>query len=370
MTRVLYMPGLGADYGDSLLYTGMVELLGLENVDDWPYKPSFHGQNDVYPERQLGTEVVLGDPHSNLWAHRDFWRSWNWRGENYTLAHSAPSLCSPVTEKAPVDDDEVITRAARGYYDLIVLSGMRHFNSAALHEIRSICPDLPPVVLADHEDYPGIRWDFIRAFQPVAYFKRSFLEGQTDWEKPLDGNPYPVCQFYPFPFCSIWEPAYLKHEARALDLLCVFGATHNERFELRRLVQERFGARTDLSVMFCVGHPLSASAWRELLVQSRVVMDMQPLGTDTLRFWESVSSGACVISDMRIETGGAVEAGTHFLRYTDTNDVLQVVASAVDNCELSGRTGEAAYLAVQNNNKAIHRAAYLMEKSGISWQRA
>lgn len=326
--KVLLLPTLGADYGSYFLTKGFVDLLGADRVRQWPYKHTYNGGFDHYPERVEPHGVRhLGDaggrldyvPYktgSELWAAPVFWRAWKPERAPHCYVPSDAPLGFARPLGIPEESDErIFEMVADGEFGFIVLDGARWHGSAALHELQTTFGHrLPPVVFVDGEDYPQLRWDFVDAFRPAVYFKRSHLN-PPHRDRFMFGRRDGLVPVLPMPFASAWDVPWVPWAEREIDVFCVFGNTQVLRRRTKEVaveVAEAHGART----LAVVGHPLKPAEYMATLAKSKIVIDQQSFGVDTLRFWEAASSGALPLSDFRCFTPAPqIEPGVHFLQY-------------------------------------------------------
>ncbi len=399
--KVLLLETLGADYGSYFLARGFVDLLGAENVRSWPYKATHNGGKDRYPERcapgrpghvlhvqgPAPARPVL--PHlrraaaagrlgyvahfasSELWAHRALWRGWK--------PEAAPG--APVADSGPVhfyaplgipeaSDDEIFQMVRDGAFSLAVVNGARWHGTAALHELRNTIPSLPPVAFCDHEDYPQRRWDFTDAISPAVYCKRTILQGGHP--ATFRQGQRPNVRMAPLPFSSIWDVEWVPWAEREFDVCCLVGNTHVSRkrmLDTTRATVERLGARG----RFSLGH-LPYAEFLQVLSRSKIVVDQQGFGSDTVRFWEGMSSGACVLSDHHlVHPSPALEPWTHFLQYpndtsprSDQQDFrrfAELLAQALQDDAGTERIARAGYEAVRGHHRAIDRVRHVISET-------
>lgn len=397
--KVLLLETLGADYGSYFLARGFCDLLGPGNVRSWPYKHSHNGGNDHYPERchnppgrplvlhvtpRTGTRTMPGQrpgtprlgyvapfPSSELWAHRALWRGW----KPEALPGAAIANSGPVHFFAPLgipeaSDDEIFQMVREGAFSLAVVNGARWHGTAALHELRHTIPSLPPVALADHEDYPQRRSDFTDAISPAVYCKRTMLEGGHPMTFRMGLRPN--VRVAPLPFSSIWDVPWVPWAEREFDVCCLVGNTHVSRkrmLEATKATVERLGARG----RFSLGH-LPYPEFLQVLSRSKIVVDQQGFGSDTVRFWEGISSGAAVLSDHHlVHPAPALQPGTHFLQYpndtspaSDKQDFrrfAELLAGAIQDDAGTERIARAGYDAVRAHHRAVHRAQLVIAET-------
>ena len=144
--KILFIDHVEPDFLAALLYTGLCEELGADNVVDWPWRPFYHGQCYVGP--------IPYDPPGNHGT-------------------TAPYPWVPVQSTRAWSEDEVASRISE--FDVVALASPRAYNTAALAGLigRVGRDALRRLVLIDGEDYTAVRWDMVERFRPSAYFKLS-----------------------------------------------------------------------------------------------------------------------------------------------------------------------------------------------------
>jgi hypothetical protein len=392
MKKILLLESLGADYSAYMIARGFVELLGVDRVREWPYKHTHNGGRDHYPERCWSPagdlpgkpgEVIhvtaagkMGYRESfsgcELWAHQALWRGWKPK----TLPGAYVPNDGPVHFMAGLgipesSDDEIFAMLERGEFALIVLNGARWHGSAALHELQAkFGARLPPVVFCDHEDYPQHRIDFEQAFSPLIYFKRTLLTPPGHPNEYMLGRPRTPVR--PLPFSSLWDIPWVPWNERTIDVFCIFGMTQWMRRKCKETTEGVVAQYSGKTVMSALGHALPYPEYLKTLAKSKVVIDQQSYGTDTVRFWEGISAGALVVSDYSLQSDPLMEPGRHFLRYAndlspngDQQDFsllethLHKVLSDDAYAEQMARSG---YDTVRSQHRCRDRAAYIVRE--------
>jgi len=370
LSRVLYLDNLGADYGSYFLYHGFVKLLGADRVIDWPYKRTFHGGHDRYPNRTASGVHLLGPTGTSLWRDPKLYRAWTRPRGDPTDAIDGPIRWYEAIDAREWGFDEILAAIRAGEIKLIVLASPRWFNSIALHEIRASIPSwqMPPIVFVDGEDPEAIRGDFLIEFRPLVAFKRTLLD--RDPENFQDSG----VPMYPLPFSSMWDIPWVPWAERTTDVFCVFGNTQANRPRIRDAAV-RVAGRRGLKCMASIGHPMSHPEYLQALAHSRVVIDHQASGSDTVRTWEALSAGACMLTDMKLTlpTGGSLEDGVHLVRYptdrSQTRDRQDIPAFearldwALSDPARAEAIARAGYERLRSAHRTVGRARYVLEKA-------
>lgn len=175
--KILYVDHTDSNYGSSILYKGLCEVLGHDNVIDYPANGAYHG--------------------SPVWPFQPNYPEKAWDGE----------------------------------MDLIVLATPRPHALETLKTLERLPYDRP-FVFVDQEDYSSFNWDIYNEYKPLCCFKRSF---QDFVEKP--DNCYPLPLGCPFEMTDPYRERpidiYINWNARnnlirpeIEQLLCMWKLTH------------------------------------------------------------------------------------------------------------------------------------------------
>lgn len=378
MKKVLILETRGGDYGAYFVTRGFTKLLGADNVRMWPHKNTNERGTDNYPERifrgQVLTaqngRVVYGPNYSGneLWKDKALWRFWD------PAKNISPS---PIPTDGPINhtealgipyatDDEIFNMIRNNEFSLIVLNGCRWHGAAALSELQATFGSaLPPVVICDHDDYVHIRWDFFDTFKPLLYFKRSFVRsGHTDTRSNS--------VIKPLPFSSMWDVQWVPWNEREIDVFCVFGSTQVMRRRFREVTLEITQQFPHLRVMSAIGHPMNHPEYLLTLAKSKIVIDQQSFGTDTLRFWEASSSGCCLISDFNVFTPPTeILPETHYYKYDNDTSAAgnqqnfirfrTELTKAIENDAETEKRAKALHDNVRNYHTNAAHAKYIID---------
>lgn len=379
--KFLFISNFGADYQEYMTFHGLCKLLGPENVVVYPFKNTFTGKHDDYPERQVGQKMYLGPQGAwnELWTDKSLYHIWDHAPSYIPRAHDGPpAFYEPIQGLQKYPFEYIVEGCRSGLFPFIFLGSARWYSSITVSELREILkPNCPPVVFQDGEDYYQIRWDFVNAFQTPVYLKRTFYDGWTDIQNPREPTRP---KFYPCCFSTLWDVPWVPWEERKIDLFCVFGATQVLREKVRGIVEEVGTSYPGLCLQTAVGHPLSHEEYMYCLSHSKIVVDHQRLGTDTVRTWEVLSSGPCMVGDLHIKMPYQLIPGKHFIQYE--NDMspegdkqkLDTLRSALHYAiqRLDTETkaiAEAGYKHVREYHTTKARAKYVLDcikASGLS----
>ena len=242
--RVLYLVSQGQHYGLDVLYDGLCTCLGPENVVEFPYKPSYHGQ-------------PLADfPFYPCTFDRP--------GEALTL-------------------DAVVGQLEDGRFDLILFGDLVFsLDRESACRIVEAGRGLPVLVVDQLDDFLDNRLkaaEHLGLESVAGYFKREML---TTVDYGPDAFPCP----YGYPDERV--PADVSGP-RTED---VFWSGHRT-FGLRRLylerIEQRLGKEFDT---FC-----AQEEYIERLARARIGVNIFGNGFDTVRYWELPAHGCLLFSE-------------------------------------------------------------------------
>jgi len=216
--KILYLEHPEPDGGTTQLYMGLVQLLGEENVVDFPYKYCLHGQIE-----QLQNEDI-----------RVFMR------DNPTVfpngGYSDPFLWAISSGGAEYHYEEIKEKVRNGEFDLVLMTP----RPVSIYYLDRLILDLnlniPPVILCDFEDYHDLRFDIISKFSPYIRLmtKASYLPNNLGvFQNLMTGDE----KIYPLPLSSpiVDNPAYQfddSDESKTIDVHARFGLTRSLRKEV------------------------------------------------------------------------------------------------------------------------------------------
>lgn len=337
MTRVLYVDHPEGDFQSAIVFTGLCQVLGPENVVDYPYKKSFHGLMHTYP-----SPYAVAVPGTLPWQRP----ASDAPGATGSTGPFDWMIAQPGREWSR---DEVIS--GLGQFDLVILASPRAYNEIALADIITTVgrSNLPPLVMMDGEDYAHIRTDLVQKFQPNVYFKRELLPGSGSG-----------CQLEPFPFGSpVFEP--IVEVAKDIDVLFLGGNTWPGRGEAISALQDAFGSRF-------VGGFWNHTSHRQYLntfARAKVAVSVRGFGHDTLKFWEiPAAPGTLLAADvLPIIKPNPFTHGVNALYFGSSKELVECVRCALEDEPWRQRVAQAGNEHLQKFHSARARAASLLRIS-------
>jgi len=265
------------DYQEYFIYSGLCQVLGPENVVDYPWKEVHHGA--IYD----GPIPWYGEGKTGRAVPPPFFRDW------------------PAPKRSFEEVVDMIDS-----FDLIVM-GPRYVAVSSMRRLRDeLGLALPPVVLVDGEDYPTIDLDMVKEFDIRLVFKRELSQGvKRDW-------------VHPFPFSSyiVGDPRFDYPQEKELDIFFVAGATHPSRANVvlrldeimerhgysglvaldRPIVSEALTKGADMYIG--VGaHRLTHEDYLRHIAKAKIAVSVRGWGRDTVRMWEIPSYRTLLLSD-------------------------------------------------------------------------
>jgi hypothetical protein len=320
--KVLYLEHPEADFLAAIVYMGLCQELGPENVVDYPYKRSYHGEVHRYrTPYEFEPPDKMGETGPFDWMEAQPAREWT--------------------------REEVVSRMAE--FSLIILASPRRYNTAALEDlIGAVGRDrMPPIVLVDGEDYTDIRTDLVDRFRPNVYFKRELLP-----------NSYSGCRLEPFALASpLLNP--VKEVEKDIDVLFLGGNTWAARGEACAALANAFGKRFVGGVSGHIPH----SEYMTMLARAKIAVSVRGFGYDTLRVWEIPSCpGTLLVADrLPILRPAPLIDRKHALYFTSPEELVEVVRSALEDEPWRARIARAGNDHWREHHTARARARLLLD---------
>lgn len=242
--RVLVLTHSRSDYGMDSLYDGLCQVLGPDNVVEYPWKPTLHGRD---------REATL----------------------NYPCFFDYPG--------DPIPIDELERRLRAGQFDLVVFADfVDRSNREDVVRLLAAAKDLPIVAYDPWDDGSATQDSATRYLgnrRIHSYFKREMLAC-------LDYGP----NAHPLPFG--YPDRHVPHEVsldRSVDLFWA----GKRLFGTRALYLDRLSE--------LLGRPLdrqmSQDEYRTQIGHARVGLSLFGFGFDTVRYWELAAHGTMLLAE-------------------------------------------------------------------------
>lgn len=293
--RVLVLSHESSDYGMDTLYDGLCQALGVENVVEYPWKPTLHGRDK---------DAAVSYP---CW--------FDYPGDARTL-------------------DELVVELRDGRFDLIVFADfVWRKNRAEVHRMIEAAPDVP-VVAYDSWDDGSATQDSAREYLGgraiAAYFKREMLACLDYGE-----NAYPL----PFGYPDRHVPTQVP-ERRTTDLFWAGKRLFGTRSLYLDYLRDVLGRSLD--------QKLTQEEYREAISQARIGLSFFGFGFDTVRYWELAAHGCMILAErppIRIPRNFIEgESAVFFDDLPELEEKLAYYLAHGDEAERIGRAGRELFM--------------------------
>ena len=320
----------------ALTIMGLRDLLGEDQVIDFPVKGSYRGRTDTY---RLPPQQVWGVDGSISAVYKD--------GTTSPFAWMRPPGPGGPKEWAL---DEVCSRM--GEFSLVVAS-VRSFAVEALARIFGRV-NLPRLVLVDGEDSSGVKTEIIRQFRPKVYFKRHLVREEAYRRDSTDVLPLP------FAIANLHEASSpLGPLGSAKVDVCLLGGSNapggKGQFEdaIRRVTQSHV-----------FGHS-SYDGMMQAVANSRIAVAPRGHGQDTLRNFEflGIEGPLVVVQRHSLVTTDPLVDGQHVAWFDSATELEAVVRMYLANESLRVQVAAQGFAFAKEKHTVKARAQYLVERS-------
>lgn len=263
---ILYINSSETDYGQDILFAGLVQKLGRGHVLDWPFNINYFISRKPYP-RNMGhsTPTVL-------------------QKINYMTTVLPKKISIDWTKIKGVIVGSCKAKAFKNYLQII-----------------SQIPDSVPTVFYDGGDYPEIAEHL---FEDINLYHEATKIRPFDFilkREKLIRKDY-AKNVHAFPFGanikSVPE-SMLKITEKKYDVSFWAVESHPIRTQALKLIQDRYDCKangTTLNQKFKT-YKRKGLFYLEELKKCKVVLNFQGAGWDTLRYWEVPTLGNLLISE-------------------------------------------------------------------------
>lgn len=273
--RLLYLSNPRTDFLQDLLYHGLVQLLGPENVVDHPPNPQYHGGRPETLEPWDFPMLFFDFPEPD-------------RGELDELLASVDAVVVPSLRPGVIDVvREVVARRAR---PVVYVDGEDHYWLHGMSGLADVAFKREVLLRA-----PLLR---IKS-PPRRLYHR--VRGHAEWADPLRrqlgvahvGDKRAL----PMPL-GVIDYGLEPHSEKEHDVVFLGSSTHAVRRSVAAAVEE-LGAR-GLRVVSGATSPAKRPSWDDYirtLSRARVGISVRGGGFDTYRYWETPYAGAVLVAE-------------------------------------------------------------------------
>lgn len=264
--KILYLVDPQVDYLTSMIFEGLINLLGDKNLIVYPmlkrWKQGLPDDDYILPDGKVG------------WTGKVDWES------------VYPDL-------SVLNIDEISNSI--NDFDYIILASPREYVVNAFREIKKRCPIIQAkVALLDGEDGSNIHDWLIDEFKPDFLFKREiFYEMQYAGKK-----------IYPLPFAAFQNMIPMFSGVKELNVFGMFGNTNKLRVNMVRKFHELGIDNSIVDIDTGINNlerneprhgKMSYMEYMKKISSSKIGIGCIGHGVDTVRFWEIPSCGTMMM---------------------------------------------------------------------------
>ena len=333
--NVLYLSGSGEhrhDYGAAFLFDGLVEVLGFDNVRDFPENPTYH----------------LSGPHSRDSCELDADLFYPTRGS------SSFSNKFELRERLMGMPDETVAVIAVSF----------PLDAHIAQEISDICAVLHPSIPIMAVDYSDIvknmrqHYELLAGRPLAAYFKRELPHG-ADWGYPLPLS-YPASRVGALDF-EAKKPIVMYHATdhggglpgipRRLIVSQLCRDLDDDQLDVALYPGQEKGSRP------------SPEEYNERKRRALVGVSWNgAINWDCSRFWNNFAFGVAQVAEYpRIQIPHMPEHGEHCIYVRNPEDVVAPVQVLVDNPAYAREMAKAGHEYFLKWHCSRARAEYLLD---------
>lgn len=332
---ILYLCSSETDYGQDLLYAGLVRKLGRHRVLDWPFNKYYYFEKGPYP-RNIGHQGIKGIEHNLVYR---------------------------ISQQVPWHKINAVVVAA--------------CKKRVFETYLTLLPQIPssvPLVFNDCGDFAEIgehlkeekAWDLYHEATKIRPFdlilKREYLKEKT----------YPK-NVVPFPFCFNFEKIdYQDFKGIPKKYQVAFWAVESHPVRTRALekLENLFDCRENGTVrnQKFKKYKRKGSLYLQELKKCQVALNFRGAGWDTLRYWEIPAIGGFMVSeDPGIVIPNNFEHQKQVLFcQSDLSDLIEYCQWGLDHPEQAQQMGEnARQHALKFHSTEVRAAEFLKHLAAL-----
>jgi hypothetical protein len=319
--KVLYINRPKPDYVQDFIFTGLVKILGISNVIEFPWNPRFHFNYRKYPKN---------------------------------IGYVKKTLIK-----------SVITSFDKRNVDVIIVASCHPDNFFKYLEIIDSIPNHIPRVFLDGGDWDAVGGDLDRLGGDTLLdqvnekrpfdliFKREYVKS-----KQYDMNvlPLPIC------FNPDLLPVLKSRKKYDVGFWCV--ESDSLRTNVLKIIEDEFDCKENGSVCNQVmkKYKRKGDFYFQELHSCNIALNVRGVGWDTLRYWEIPAVGSFMLTqEPQIEIENGFVDGKDAVFFNDTaSDLLDLCRYYLEHeneREKIARNGHEKMLAYHTDK---HRAAFVL----------
>jgi hypothetical protein len=334
MPKVLFIASQESDYLQDTVFTGLRDLIGTNNLFEFPFRKSYYRRDKEYP-RNLGVATTEATK-----------LSW-------------PQLLQRRFHRADFKK-----------FDAVIVGSCKPETFESYMSIQDQLPDHCPLIFIDGGDRPEVGGDLDRLGKPELFqaataarpfdfiFKREYLINAS----------YPP-HIHPLPFAI--NPDLLPPDSQ--DLLpwindVTFWAVESDpiRTQALALIENRFDCQKNESIRNQTfrKYRRKGLAYLQELKQSKITLNFRGVGWDTLRYWEVTALGRFLVSQKpQIVIPHNFREGTDIVYCKDNlSDLIDICQHYLDHDSAREKIAASAGAWSRSHHTPIARAKVVLEK--------
>ncbi len=353
--KILWLVHLEPDYGESMLYDGLCKVLGDENMIDFPYKYTHHGQEEKVANKNV--RHYLDSNPTELHYLRGHYKP---EKPGYSPHYSGPYEWEMNHSGIDYHYADILNMVNTCYFDLIVLA---HPRAIPIWFLEQLFKDLgnvhekAPIVMCDFEDYHELRFDIFQKFSINLAFKAAYVQNEPN--------------VYGLPLCSpfINNPKYIIDDThKTIDVVARWGLTHPLRQEVLNEIQQIQGIAGVAVANDGVVHTmLPHKEYLKEIASSKIGVSMGGHGNlnrNPNRHWEIPSYRTMMIcEDPKINYSHPFEDKKHCALFDPKvrGDAKQKIEYYINHEDERQAIAEAGHEHLKKYHTTVARAKYFLE---------
>jgi len=329
--RILFLAHPEQDYLQYMIFNGLCEVYGEEEIIVYPFVLSYMGVDDRFYVLNDGSRGMTNP--CDYMVKRDM-RMWTF--------------------------EEVVENLKDTLF--ILLASPRSYNVKALRFLKKHFSPLPPIVFMDGEDGIDIKWDLINEFNPIVSFKRELTQDLSSKN------------IFPLPFSAIVNEFTKEDKPKDLDVFCLMGDTHERRRKIiKRLLEENL-PNSYIGIdsgrlpwqdpeRFKIAPLKSYSDYIDLMSRAKINISIRGWGFDSVRKWEVMLFSGLVLADkLDIIIPNDFKDGEHLVYYKDEEDIIKKIHYYLSHDSEREKIGKAGREYCYKFHTNSSRVKYMLEK--------